>query len=58
MLLQQQKNLVAINPKYCNKEVAIFKIKFNVVVTELIPYRGLCSPFKIKFNFDVRLVLN
>ena len=30
----------------------------NCVVKELIPYRKLCRPFKIKFNVDVRPVLN
>ena len=45
--LYNKKNLVAINPKdrkLCRKE--------------LIPYRKLCRSFKIKFNVDVRLVLN
>ena len=43
----QPKNLIAINP---NIE--------NCVVKELISFRKLRKPFKIKFNVDVRLVLN
>ena len=30
----------------------------NCLVRELIPYRKLCRPFRMKFNVDVRLVLN
>ena len=41
-----------------NQKISLQYVLENYVVLELIPYRKLCRPFKIKFNVDVRPVLN